>query len=271
MSENTTTPVKDTVDTAPVKDTATEEPKVYAGKYKSVDDLEAGYNNLQKMHSQVANEGKQTFAELNGVKQQLADINKNMQSMQQPQQSAQPDFKQQQDQVYADFDAGTIDEKIMATRLANIAAGQTAQQYKQALNEQSEALKNQFNDQLLQRDQEKVYSEFTTQNPDYESMLSSGQLQEIVASDPLVRDTVDAFYKVQLANAASAAEQAKQQAFAAGQAEALKQVSGSEPSKSVTAGAGQQSPAPAGAEAPYVKPTKSQLMESGLSAFRGAA
>jgi hypothetical protein len=265
--EGNTAPDKDTAgaDNAPDKDTAGA--KIYAGKYKSVEDLEAGYQNLQKSHGQQSNE-------LGGVREQLTSINNNMLSMQQAQQGQPqqgPSFEEQRSKVVTGFKSGDIDEIGMATQLSNISAQETAQQTQAQYQKDLEKQGQEFNAQLTQRDQQQAYQQFTSNNPDFEPLLEGGQIQQMIDADPYVRDEYDAYYKIQANVNAEAGKTAAAAAFEAGKAEALAQVSGSDPSKSVTAGAGQQSPAPVGTEQSAGKPTKSQLLSSGLAAFQGAA
>jgi len=269
-TESTAVPDKDTTVKTTVPDKDTTESRTYAGgKFDSLESLEKGYQDLQQFN------GKQA-EELGGVKQQLSALNENMMTMQQAQQqqavppAEQQDFAADQQQVYKEFDSGTIDEKVMSTRLANIAAAkvgeQASRQHQSALEKQGQD----FTDQLAQRDQQALYNQFIVENPEFEQLMSSGQLDEMVKVDPYIRDHYDAYYKIQASNSAALAQTAATEAFEKGKAETLAQVSGSNPAKGVTGASGQQLPVPAGAEQPQ-KINKAQLMESGLAAFRGAA
>jgi isochorismate synthase EntC len=240
-------------------------PKKYAGKYGSVEELEKGYQNLQSMHGQTA-------SELGGMKSQLQQLQETIAAGQQQnnQQAAQPvDYDQLRQQVLSDFNNGNIDEVTMADKLAGIQTAKLDQQYQNVLAQQEGKFTELLQQELGKRDQQAVYKDFVSQNPDFENLLADGTLSRVIDENPYVRDEYDAYQAFRASNAESQVEQAKQEAFEAGKAEALKQIGGSNPSKEVSGGAGQSVVAPTAGE-DAATPGKAELFQSGLEAFRSA-
>lgn len=247
---------------APVEqDTA---PKQYAGKYKTVEELEKGYQNLQNMHGQTA-------SELGGVKSQLQKMQETIAAGQQP---AQPepqkvDYDQMRQSVLSDFNAGNIDDVTMAEKLAGIQTAKLDQQYQDVLANQEKKFTGMLQEELSKRDQQAAYKDFTTQNPDFEALLADGSLAKVIEENPFVRDEYEAFHALRANAAEASAEQIKQEAFEAGKAEALKQIGGSKPAQEVAGGSGQAMAAPA-SQNNAGTPSRAELFQSGLEAFKGA-
>lgn len=239
-------------------------PKKYAGKYSSVEELEKGYQNLQSMHGQTA-------SELGGMKSQLQQLQETIAAGQQNnQQAVQPvDYDQMRQQVLEDFNTGKIDEVNMADKLAGIQTAKLDQQYQGVIAEQEGKFTELLQQELGKRDQQAAYKDFVSQNPDFETLLADGSLSRVIEENPFVRDEYDAYQAFRASNAESQIEQEKQKAFEAGQAEALKQIGGSIPSKEVSGGAGQSVVAPT-ASANTATPGKAEMFQSGLDAFRSA-
>lgn len=238
-------------------------PRKYAGKYGSVEELEKGYQNLQSLHGQTANE-------IGGLKGQLKQMQETIAAGQQQQAQQPVDYDQMHRQVVTDFQQGKIDEVGMAEQLADIKTSKLDQQYQQVLAQQEEKFSGMLQQELGKRDQQDAYKTFTTQNPDFESLVEDGTLEQVIRDNPFVRDEYEAYHALKANSAQSSLEQAKQEAFEAGKAETLKQIGGSQPAQEVSGGAGQAVAAPAASATAGGTPGRAELFQSGLEAFRNA-
>ena len=240
-------------------------PRKYAGKYNSPEDLEQGYRDLESMHGRTA-------SELGGVKTQMQHLQDSFDAANQPKpaQAEVVDYDKMRQQVVEQFQSGAIDEVTMADRIADIKANKVASDYENRFAQQEESLIGKFQEELGKRDQQAVYKQFTQENPAFEEKLQDGTLKQVMDENPYVRDEYDAYYAWQASSANASAEQLKQQAFEDGKAEALKQISGSQPAQQVAGGSGQSFAAPAGAPNTQAPDNKAELFQGGLDAFRQA-
>lgn len=242
-------------------------PRKYAGKYDSVEALEKGYQNLQSLYGQTAND-------IGGLKGQLKQMQETIaagqQQAQQPQQQQPVDYDKMHRQVVSDFQQGKIDEVAMAEQLADIKTAKLEQQYQGALAQQKEEFSGMLQQELGKRDQQEAYKTFVAQNPDFEILVDNGSLAQVIQDNPFVRDEYEAYHALKANSAQSSLEQAKQEAFEAGKAEALKQIGGSQPAQEVSGGAGQSVTAPTAQVNVSGTPGRAELFQSGLAAFRNA-
>lgn len=177
-------PVVETPVVAPVTEQA---PRTYAGKFKSPEELEASYTELQRKLGSQGQELASVRQEYDGLRSQLEtkapatpekSVDQRIQEVAKAYENGDLTFEQQQAQI--------------ATLIREDAEAKFTQR-EQAL---TESLRNEFTRALSERDQQKVIKDFHDKNPEFQPLVESGKLDEIKASNPL-HDDYSAFLAYQ--------------------------------------------------------------------------
>lgn len=154
--------------------------KVYAGKYKSPEELENAYKEAEsrigKQGSEVGELRKTNealAAQLNAMKMEIAK------SQQKPEPTT--DYEQKLADIVSSMEAGdlTIEQAIMESNKI------TAQKASQEAIKQSQSY---FQEQLKKQKAETVQSEFIKNNPDFLELQKSGALEAIKQENPMHDD-----------------------------------------------------------------------------------
>ncbi len=246
----------------PTPDTAgnQEEAQKFAGKYNSVEDLEKGYANLEKMAGG-------TGQKMDGLQQQNQQLLDRLTSMeqtqqqaaqQQVQQQAAPDYDGMRSAIGKQMDDGDLGFADGLQQIRAIDAEQQSIAAEQQQQANLQATQEQFQAELAQRDEQAMITDFHKDNPDFAQLQESGAFEEIKASNRYVNDDYQAYLTLKASNA-----------FNEGKDAAVKEVAGSQPAESVSA-------SPGSAMKTETKPpmtrsaTKTEMLQSGIAAFEGA-
>ena len=184
------------------------EPRMYAGRFKSPEELEAGYNELQKMTGKQSEElgslRKSTATLAEQIEQMNAKSNKS------PDQGAPPDSPEMIIEGLATrYEAGDIGFKEAITKAMEMTATQAGQQSEAQLTKLREEMTGMFQNTLAERDAQAEVDKFKKQYPDYDEIVESDALDQIKADNPLLDDVAAYFaYKANVA-AESAQEEAE--------------------------------------------------------------
>jgi hypothetical protein len=232
---------------------------IYAGKYKSVEDLEKGYENLQKVQGQ-------TGQKMDTIAQQNQQLIERLSAMEQAQQAAQqaavqpemPDFATMRTEIARKMDDGDLS---FAEGLQQIRGIDAEEQQLIAQSQQQQILtaaEQKLQQELAARDEQAMVTAFHKDNPDFAGLQESGAFEQIKASNPYINDDYQAYlaYKAE-------------KAFDEGKNAAVKEVAGSAPAAEVAANPGtamkNETPAPRTRSA-----TPAELLQSGLDAWNNA-
>ncbi len=218
------------------QDEPEESPKMYAGKYKSPEDLESAYGELA---SKLGEQGS-TVGELKTQNKVLMDQLQNMhqsksQEVEQAREEAPPtDYEKMLRDISKKADDGDISMEEALFQTAEITRERTeAVVESRAESVLDEAVKK-FEQTLSERDTQAVVDKFNVDNPDFAEFQSSGAKNQMLTDNPL-HDDLSAFY----AWKASQAEAKAAEAFEKGKAEAARIKAGSEPATKVLSKPGQ--------------------------------
>jgi len=204
------------VDSAPDKDTApdtkpeaketpkeTKPDKVYAGKYKSPEELEKSYVELQK---KLGEQGNKVSA-LESQNKQLFDHVTRVQQAAQAQAAKQPEGSPTQDALNA-----TMAELSKVDFMEDNAPAQVAQLMQKSIaltaqlaSENAKRDAEQSTQQLLsKKDEESMTNQFLEKHPDFKELQEQGAFQALKSKNPM-HDDFSAYYALK---AQQAAEQA---------------------------------------------------------------
>lgn len=218
-------PEKDTVeDAAPV-----EEPRVYAGKYNTPEDLENGYTELFKKIGSQSGEVNEVRAQNKVLTEQLERMQTESKQQVNEALNTQPptDFEQQLADVAKQYDDGDMTFAEAMRQTTAITAQQAQTQAQSEIQKAMEQTTNSFQEELQRRDQQKVVDQFHRDNPDFLEMQKSGAFEKIKAENPLF-DDLNAYQHLQM-----------QQKIEEAKAEQARVASGSEAASKVLTKPGQ--------------------------------
>jgi len=248
-----------------------EQAKLFAGKYKSPEELETAYQNAEKALGERSTEIGETRKVISALARQNEILAQTMASARTTQAAPERTVDPQQaydaavDNIQKRLDAGEIDYGQAfkeATRLNAEQASRVAVTQAQGIVENMRREQNSAS----------IYSKFVSENPDFEQLRDSGALQPIIQSNPM-HDPVSAYYVYKSMETLSAKEAAAKEAYERGRAEAAAIAKGTEQTKAVLAQPG-TTVREVNPQKPNKMPTSAELRETGmatLARLRGAA
>lgn len=246
--------VQETPDNTADDGSQTTEEKLLAGRFKTVEELEKGYGELNSQQGQQGNELGALQTQIAEQNRQMAELiaSQNNQQQQAQQEPQQVDFETERAKIGAKMDEGELSIPDGLAQLRKIDAVETDQRVQGMLAQVQDG----FTQQLAERDQETVANRFHEKNPEFGKLQQSGVLQQIIAEDEFIQDDFQAYLKYQ-AN----------QAYVKGKDEAANEIAGSAPAGDVVSNAGSQirNEAPA---APGRKLNDAEMLDSGLAALK---
>ncbi len=235
------------------------EPKMYAGKFKSPEDLESGYVGLEE---KVGSQGR----ELGTVKKQNELLMQQLESIQKSQtKETQPEPDEDLDAQIAAI-ARQVEEGELS--IAESLVKTAVLSSKKATSEAVRGVKEMQQRETIQKSQQA----FRDENAEFFELQKSGALDAYKAKYPGLHDDFSAYYAYKadsMANATQAAvEAAKAEAFEAGKKTMAKVAAGDERTTKVLQ-------KPGGTQSKIGRPTKGaytqkDLRNSGLEALRKA-
>ena len=173
--------------------TAEAEPKLFAGKYKSTDDLENAYSELE---TRLGKQG----GELGDLKKQNQALNEQLASLQSAQAGKEKaetkqdaDYQTKIDDIYEQIDNGKISleeglrqsNALTAALVETMSAQKASQTVKQV---------------LAEKDAENVQKQFLKDHPDFTELQKSGAFEALKQSNPL-HDDFSAYFAIKAAQA----------------------------------------------------------------------
>ena len=187
-------------DMPPEKDTVEapqQEEKVYAGKFKSPDDLASAYQELEKKLGQQGDEFGKLKAEREALAQQLEQTMQVSKQREDEALSQEPptDYEQMLREVSKAYEDGDINFQEALLKTNAITAQQTEAKVKAETSQVLERATSQFQEELQKRDSQAVVKEFYKENPDFEEYQKSGKLDEVMQSDRLA-DEYSAYWRL---------------------------------------------------------------------------
>ena len=233
------------------------ETKVYAGKFKSPEELEASYSELQKKLGEQGNRLGETEKERSMLLSHLEQMKAQAPA---EQQEEGPDLNAQLAAIAEQVESGdlSIGEGMMqsAAISAQIAQAKTTEGIQQQ------------QQQAVSANSQKTFAETY---PDFFDMQKSGALEEIKSQRPGFHDDVSAYFEKKAmdtqAATAAAIEAAKAEAFEAGKAEMAKLAGGDKNTSKVLATPGNNGQNIGRKSGPI---SKNDLRQSGLAALQRA-
>ena len=117
------------------------------------------------------------------------------------------DYDQQIQDAAEQYENGEIDIAEALTRTNTITAQQTAARVRSETSQIADKVNSHIEETMHQRDSQAVIEQFHRDNPDFQQMRDSGDLQRIMDEDPLA-DELTAFYKLKATQPAGASEPA---------------------------------------------------------------
>jgi hypothetical protein len=190
-TDNQPEPISTNAPIPPVEEPApTPEPKTYAGgKFKSPEDMEAAYNELQTKLGQQGEE----LGNLRNQNQQLTEQMKVSPATEKPKETPAADdvegqYRTEIDQIYNDIATGKMSledgiresNALTARHAATVATQQARTVMQQALQE---------------RDAQAMRDSFLKDNPDFLELQKSGELQKVRDTSPL-HDDFSAYWAI---------------------------------------------------------------------------
>lgn len=227
------------------------EPKVYAGKYKSPEDLEAAYSGLEQ---KLGKQGE----ELGSLKKDKDFLSSQLEKVQTPakEKSVDVDLDAQLLEIQNQIEDGTLSVSEGVAKTAKI-TGQMA----------SESAVRTVNEQLKQSTVDGSRAAFAKDHPDFFELQKSGALDDAKGKYPGLHDDFSAYFHVTADVQAANIEAAKLESFEAGKKEMQNLESGDTRTEKVLQTPGTQAKEIGRKDGPY---TKSDLQNSGLAALKKA-
>jgi hypothetical protein len=232
----------------------TQKEKLLAGRFKTQEELEAGYNQLLQ---QQGNAGQQ-FDEL---RNQNADLVNRLsaieqQGLQQQQNPNVVDYQSLRDELAAKIDSGDMSP---GEGIAKIRAIDEQEREEQA-NAEKAALQNQyeqyFNEQMAARDEQTAVNAFLKEHPDFTEMQDQGLFEKVKAENQFVNDDYQAYLTLKA-----------EKAFEEGKNVAANEIAGSANATEVASSPGASMKNATPAKQIF---TKSEIRSSGIDAFEKA-
>jgi len=243
------------------QDTKTEAEKVYAGKYKSPEDLEKAYSELEGKLGEQGNKLGQYEQEKSVLLNQIEQMQAQNNSAPASEQAQAEDLNARLQEISNAVEEGDI----------SIADGlmQTAQITSQMAQENTlQSMARQQQEQVVTDSK----SKFAQENADFFALQQSGELENIKSQYPGFHDDVSAYYakKAMDTQAAmeAAVEAARQEAFEAGKAEMAKVADGDKNTRKVLQTPGDK--AKNIGQKPPGAYTQTDMRSSGLAALQAA-
>jgi len=239
----------------------TKEDRIYAGKYKSTEDLEKAYSELEGKLGEQGNR-------LGQYEQEKSILLNQLQQMQIQNSNAEPEDQEQAEDLNAKLQeiSNAVEEGDLSIAEGMMQTAQISSQMAQANTMQTMA--QQQKQQVLQNSK----SAFANENPDFFDLQQSGALEEVKAQYPGFHDDVSAFYakKAMDTQAAmeAAVEAARNEGFEAGKAEMAKVADGDKNTRKVLQTPGEK--AKDIGNKPPGNYTQTDLRSSGLAALQRA-
>lgn len=202
------------------------EERVFADKFKSADDLESAYVDLNSKLGSQGSELSELRAQNELLQKQVSEF-----GTQQPAETttpASPDYDKQLADLTKQYDNADLTTAQYQQGVRDITRQQVLDEVRPQIDEVTNSLKGEFEQRLQERDQAKVIDQFHKENPDFQQLIDSGELDKIKSASPL-HDDLSAYY-------AYKAEQAAKE----GELRAAKIEEGKEPAKATLADAGSQ-------------------------------
>ena len=197
------------------------ESKTYAGgRFKSPEDLERGYGELEKKMGDQSGELGQLRASVKGLSDQVSQVTAAAQANANTPatEKAAESLADRLADLQAKVDSGDLSTGEGMTQAAQITAEYTAQVTSRNAAKEMMALRKDL-------ETEKAYSAWIKENPDFEQVQSSGLLEPIKKANPL-HDDFSAYLMLK-------GQTEKAAAFEAGKAETAKLLQGMEVTKTV--------------------------------------
>jgi len=243
------------LENAAVEETATKEQR-YAGRFKSVEDLESGYESL---NSKLGSTGKE-IGDLNSrLEQQTAQLNELVsQRDQSDKQQSAVDYGAIQSELAAKYENGDIDFQTYSRESNALTASIVQEQAQAQMSKVLEQAESKFNQTLSERDEEQLTKRFHEVNPDFATLQKSGELDRIAQENEFISEPYQAYLQFK-AN----------ESFEAGKKAVTEEISGSEPAKKVASSPGSAIKNEKPVE-PGRPPTKAESFRSGLDAWNSA-
>jgi len=247
-------PEKETPELPPEEENQPEQPeeRLYAGKYKTVEDLEKGYKEFGKTANEVGELRKQNQT----LAQQMEELKKTASAREEKARDLPPptDYEKMLRDVAKKYDEGeiTYEQSLLETnKLTREWTKAEAEQEKAALLEQA---RSEVLGILSQKDTEVAVNQWHDKNPDFRALQESGELERLKAEDPVL-DDLSAYYKMQ---AAKAREE--------GKAEAMRLAAGSQKAGKVIADPGTSMQQPRQSNKPM---SENEIKSSMLAQLKG--
>ena len=229
------------------------EEKVYAGKYKSPEDLEKAYGEIGKKYGQQSQQVGELSKQNQELAQRLEAIEKQNAELSNPPKT---DYEAELRALNKQYDEGEIEIGELLLRTNAITRQQTLAEADQKYGNILDQASNQFQQTLSERDAQAQANKFHEQNPEFNQWAESGELDAMKESNPML-DDLSAFYALKAAKA-----------FEAGKEETLRLKSGSEEAGKVLSKPGNSIQQ---ANKPKERLTGSALKASMLEKARAAA
>ncbi len=246
------TPVQETPDNAEAKQ---EETRQLAGRFNSVEDLEAGYEALNSMQGKTGQE----IGELrNQLTQQSDQMNQLLENQQQQNATPATDYDKLRNDIALKMDDGDLTFQDGLGQIRKIDAIEMQERSKASQQENLFAMQQQYQADLQADRDSKMVNDLHKANPEYAELQTSGALEEIKAGNEFINDDYQAYLSWQAG-----------QAFDRGKNEATNEIAGSEPAKQVTSSPGStiKNETPVSADRSL---NKAEMFQSGLEAWNNS-
>ncbi|MCP4493242.1 MAG: hypothetical protein GY820_38960 [Gammaproteobacteria bacterium] len=174
------------------------EPKVYAGTFKSADELEKGYGELKGKLDTQGGELGTLRGENKQLQDQMATMTQEAQGREEAARNATPptDYEQELREVKKQFDSGDIDEDEYVLQTNTITANRVSAESDAKIDAMKQDLIGQFQNTLADRDTQVVVDKFHKDNPDFATLQADGTLARLQQDNPML-DEVSAYYSHQ--------------------------------------------------------------------------
>lgn len=248
---------EDLIEEEPAAEPEPEEPKVYAGKFKSPEDLEKSYAELEKKLGEQGNRLGETEKERSILLGQIEQLQSQTKQAAPEHRDEAADLNAQLRAITSQVEDGdlSIAEGMMQT------AAITAQMAQMAT-------VNDIQQRQRQESVERSKQTFAQQNPDFFDIQKSGQLEAIKQELPGFHDDVSAYYAKRSMDAqaatAAAVEAARKEGFEQGRAEMAKLADGDRNTSKVLQSGGKTAQEIGRKKGPL---KQTEMRQSGLSAL----
>ncbi len=240
-------PVAPKTETPPVQK---EETPVYAGKYKTPQELEAAYTGLESKLGEQGNE-------LGSLKKSNAILISQLEKAETPKENLQTqDLNAELEAIQEQVEEGTLGIGEGIAKTAKI-TGMMA----------SEAAVKTIQEQQAQNTIEGAKAAFSKEHEDFFELQQSGALEEVKARYPGLHDDFSAYWQIQADQQARLIEAARNEGIEAGKEEMKKVASGDHRTDRILQTPGTEAKEIGRKEGPY---TQNELRNSGLEALRKA-